>query len=249
MWLADFYRAIGFDVGEARAHSRDVLKLLGLPGAGSRIAMSLGRSRVDLESFDHPGAPIRAPLPPAIPFSSTSPSSPTIGAAWRRACEAGATPISRARPVTLPQSAGGVTAVKFRDPEGHPLEFLQFPPGANSDWRARASWGSTTARSRSAMSRPAEASMRMTGSARRLRLSITARRRTRSTASMASGRRRADDPCQQAAACRMLGYRHPVGRTLRPAGPKRYRRHPHRLAVGQRRVDSRSRRASSSAHR
>ena len=28
-----------------------------------------------------------------------------------------------------------MTAVKFRDPEGHPLEFLQFPRGANPDWQ------------------------------------------------------------------------------------------------------------------
>ena len=61
--------------------------------------------------------------------------------AWRRACDAGATPISREGPVTLPQSAGGVTAVKFRDPEGHPLEFLQFPRGANPDWKGKGIMG------------------------------------------------------------------------------------------------------------
>ncbi len=33
-------------------------------------------------------------------------------------------PISRAGPVTLP---GGIVAYKFRDPEGHPLELIQFP--------------------------------------------------------------------------------------------------------------------------
>ncbi|MEO6381251.1 MAG: hypothetical protein ABIO35_04430, partial [Nitrobacter sp.] len=48
--------------------------------------------------------------------------------------EAGATPISRECPVTLPKSSGGVTAVKFRDPEGHPLEFLQFPRDVNFEW-------------------------------------------------------------------------------------------------------------------
>ena len=32
-------------------------------------------------------------------------------------------------PVQLPQSSGGVTAFKFRDPEGHPLELLAFPEG------------------------------------------------------------------------------------------------------------------------
>ena len=36
----------------------------------------------------------------------------------------------------MPQSSGGVTAFKFRDPEGHPLELLAFPPGKVPEiWR------------------------------------------------------------------------------------------------------------------
>ena len=34
----------------------------------------------------------------------------------------------------MPNRAGGVTAVKFRDPDGHPLELLQFPDGAARGW-------------------------------------------------------------------------------------------------------------------
>lgn len=34
------------------------------------------------------------------------------------------TPVSRAGPQLLP---GGITAFKFRDPDGHPLELIQFP--------------------------------------------------------------------------------------------------------------------------
>ncbi|MEO5732822.1 MAG: VOC family protein [Rubrivivax sp.] len=37
--------------------------------------------------------------------------------------------ITKGGAVTLPASSGGVTAFKFRDPDGHPLELLQFPPG------------------------------------------------------------------------------------------------------------------------
>ena len=37
-------------------------------------------------------------------------------------------PISRSGPERLPEASGGVTAFKFRDPDGHPLELLQFPP-------------------------------------------------------------------------------------------------------------------------
>jgi catechol 2,3-dioxygenase-like lactoylglutathione lyase family enzyme len=42
----------------------------------------------------------------------------------------GWTPISTSGPQTLPAAAGGVSAFKFRDPEGHPLELIAFAPGA-----------------------------------------------------------------------------------------------------------------------
>ena len=51
---------------------------------------------------------------------------------------AGWRPISLAGPERLPKSSGGATAFKFRDPEGRPLELLQFPPDAIPPlWRAR----------------------------------------------------------------------------------------------------------------
>ena len=46
---------------------------------------------------------------------------------WLRAC-AGWTAITRPAPQRLPASSGAVTAFKFRDPEGHPLELVAFPP-------------------------------------------------------------------------------------------------------------------------
>jgi catechol 2,3-dioxygenase-like lactoylglutathione lyase family enzyme len=39
----------------------------------------------------------------------------------------GWTAITSTAPQRLPDSSGGVTAFKFRDPEGHPLELLAFP--------------------------------------------------------------------------------------------------------------------------
>jgi catechol 2,3-dioxygenase-like lactoylglutathione lyase family enzyme len=42
----------------------------------------------------------------------------------------GWTPISRSGPQKLPAASGGVSAFKFRDPEGHPLELIAFPSGA-----------------------------------------------------------------------------------------------------------------------
>jgi catechol 2,3-dioxygenase-like lactoylglutathione lyase family enzyme len=134
--LAAFYRALGFDVDEAAQIPAADMKLLGLSGAGSRIAMSLGRSRVDLESFDCPGRPYPNNTKACdLVFQHLALVTDDAEVAWRRAREAGATPISRERPVTLSKSAGGVSAVKFRDPEGHPLEFLEFPHGVNAEWR------------------------------------------------------------------------------------------------------------------
>lgn len=43
---------------------------------------------------------------------------------------AGWTPISEGGPERLPAASGGVSAFKFRDPDGHPLELLAFPPEA-----------------------------------------------------------------------------------------------------------------------
>ncbi len=140
--LAAFYRVIGFNVSEVVPIPVAELKLLGLAGAGSRIAMSLGRSRVDLDSFDPPGCPYPTGLTAYdLVFQHLALVTDDAEAAWCRARSAGATPISRECPVTLPKSAGGVTAVKFRDPEGHPLEFLQYPRGANSNWKGRGIMG------------------------------------------------------------------------------------------------------------
>jgi catechol 2,3-dioxygenase-like lactoylglutathione lyase family enzyme len=47
-------------------------------------------------------------------------------AAARRAMSAGAIEISEGGPVQLPIESGGALAWKFRDPDGHPLEFIQF---------------------------------------------------------------------------------------------------------------------------
>jgi catechol 2,3-dioxygenase-like lactoylglutathione lyase family enzyme len=133
--LAAFYAAIGFDVGEAAPIPAEEVAALGLGGGGSRLAMTLGASRVDLDVFDQPGRGYPAVATACdLIFQHLALVTDNAKAAWRRAVDAGAMPISRSGPVKLPKSAGGVTAVKFRDPEGHPLEFLQFPPGASSSW-------------------------------------------------------------------------------------------------------------------
>jgi catechol 2,3-dioxygenase-like lactoylglutathione lyase family enzyme len=52
-------------------------------------------------------------------------------------------PISRNGPVRLPDNSGGVTAFKFRDHDGHPLELLAFPKGRiPGQWRIVGGTGS-----------------------------------------------------------------------------------------------------------
>lgn len=59
-----------------------------------------------------------------------------MGAALSRLRRLAPTAISSGGAVRLPASAGGVTAYKFRDPDGHPLELISFPAGTgNPKWQ------------------------------------------------------------------------------------------------------------------
>jgi catechol 2,3-dioxygenase-like lactoylglutathione lyase family enzyme len=54
----------------------------------------------------------------------------------------GWTPISTSGPQLLPSASGGVSAFKFRDPEGHPLELIEFATGtAPAQWRTASESG------------------------------------------------------------------------------------------------------------
>lgn len=136
--LASFYRQLGFTAGEQEQIPQGELALLGLKGCGTRLPLHLGAQRLDLDCFDQRG---RAYPPGAssadLCFQHLALVTDSVASAWGRAAAAGATSISRQGPVTLPAAAGGVTAIKFRDPEGHPLEFLQFPPDSEGQWRGR----------------------------------------------------------------------------------------------------------------
>lgn len=136
--LARFYAALGFAIGKRAPSAADEVRLLGLDGTGERLTLRLGPSHVELDRFDPPGRAYPADSTAAdLVFQHLAFVTDDAAAAWARAEQAGAVPISRERQVTLPPSSGGVTAVKFRDPDGHPLEFLQFPPGTNPDWTGR----------------------------------------------------------------------------------------------------------------
>jgi catechol 2,3-dioxygenase-like lactoylglutathione lyase family enzyme len=51
--------------------------------------------------------------------------------------------ISTGGPVLLPPATGSVTAFKFRDPDGHPLELIHFPAGTGDPKWQRLRQGST----------------------------------------------------------------------------------------------------------
>lgn len=216
--LVAFYRAIGFDVGETAPIPVADMKLIGLSGTGSRIAMSLGPSRVDLECFDRPGRPYPGDTTACdLVFQHLALVTDDAEAAWRRACDAGAMPISCRRPVTLPKSAGGATAVKFRDPEGHPLEFIQFPKGGNSAWKGTGVMGID----HSAISvGDVAASRRFYANCGLSEADPTVNQGPAQDALDGLDRVQLDvvpmNPTNLPPHVEMLGYRHPVGRALGP---------------------------------
>ena len=109
------------------------------PARGRRSLLRLGGQRIELLEFmDSAGRP----YPPgststdlwfqhmAIVVNDMTCAYQRVMANWRFR------PISRDGPVRLPDSSGGVTAFKFRDHDGHPLELLAFPEGrVPEEWR------------------------------------------------------------------------------------------------------------------
>lgn len=116
--LAEFYRqAFGFEPLSADGL---VLRL-----GGQTVQVREGRSPPSMASND-------------LRFQHFAIVAADMKAAYMRLKQiSGWTPISRDGPQRLPASSGGVTAFKFRDPEGHPLELLAFAPsGVPARWRS-----------------------------------------------------------------------------------------------------------------
>ncbi|HUN75395.1 MAG TPA: VOC family protein [Steroidobacteraceae bacterium] len=126
--LLAFYAALGFEIDEQVAISAEEMHRLGLEGRGVRIALSRAGSRLELESFEPAGRPYPRQANAAdLCFQHFALPTTEMAAAWEQARAHGAEPISADGPVQLPAASGGAVAVKFRDPEGHPLELLQWP--------------------------------------------------------------------------------------------------------------------------
>lgn len=133
--LAGFYEgAFGCArVGVEERQGAALAGLMGLSAARARmVRLRLGAQAVEIAAFTPPGRPYpdeRASNDPAFQHMAIVVSD--MRAAYDRLCrQPGWTPITAPEPQRLPARSGGVTAFKFRDPEGHPLELLEFPPAA-----------------------------------------------------------------------------------------------------------------------
>jgi len=134
--LTRFYVGLGFAGDDARA-APEQASLADARIATTR-ALRLASQIVELVAFDPPGAAYPLPTRSTDPwFQHIALIAPDIEAAMTLLRALGGwTPISRGGMERLPERAGGVSAFKFRDPEGHPLELLAFPAGkAPEPWR------------------------------------------------------------------------------------------------------------------
>jgi catechol 2,3-dioxygenase-like lactoylglutathione lyase family enzyme len=137
--LVRFYRAVlGFEArGDETPIDAAEMSLLGLSGRGRRRVLSLGAQVLSIDVFDEPGRPYPEHSDAASPwFQHLALVVPDMQDAYARLRDI--TPITRGEPQRLPRSNGSVIAFKFRDPDRHPLELLQFPKGGAPEfWRSQ----------------------------------------------------------------------------------------------------------------
>jgi catechol 2,3-dioxygenase-like lactoylglutathione lyase family enzyme len=136
----DYVKTFGCTVERRHDIEPSVTSVLCIPeGRGRSSCLRLGRERIELLEFTDAGG---RPYPP----DSTSTDlwfqhmaiivSDMPQAHHQVMTNPRFRPITRAGPVRLPASSGGVTAFKFRDRDGHPLELLAFPARrAPEEWR------------------------------------------------------------------------------------------------------------------
>ena len=140
--LARFYEdLLGFSrTEETRLSGLGFEARMGLPGSAQAIHLRLGEERIELVQCDRPGATYPDGVAGDDPrFQHFAVVVSDMAAAWALLKDApGWTPISQDGPVRLPPRSGAVEAMKFRDPEGHPLELLAFPAAATpQSWRGQ----------------------------------------------------------------------------------------------------------------
>lgn len=103
------------------------------------VLMRLGEQELELIAFNPGGAPYPVESNAAdLWFHHVAIVVSNMDAAYRRLQAYSCDLISAQGQQKLPPSSGGVTACKFRDPDGHPLELIYFPPGTgHTNWDSR----------------------------------------------------------------------------------------------------------------
>ena len=133
--VAFFTRVLEFEkVSEREESGPEFERLEGVPGGRARVArLRLGKETIELTQYL---APAGRPIPADSRsndrwFQHVAIIVRDMDAAYLRLREHKVTHASSG-PQTLPEwnrAAGGIRAFYFKDPDGHPLEILQFPKG------------------------------------------------------------------------------------------------------------------------
>ena len=124
---ARFYvEAAGFKAGAVGPVDPALARLLGVDG-GEEMLLHRGGQCVALQRLAPPGRPYPADARACdLVFQHFALVTQDIAAAYEQLRPFAPTAISTNGPEALPAASGGVTAFKFRDPDGHPLELIQF---------------------------------------------------------------------------------------------------------------------------
>lgn len=134
-----FYtEALGFrTVGLEQRQGEAFAALTGLDDASATAAvMRLGAQTLELVEFASAGAGQPYPAPSASNdpwFQHFAIAVSDMDQVFAQLGQFAAQPISHGGPQRLPPSTGDVTAYKFRDPDGHPLELSHAPKGPWAD--------------------------------------------------------------------------------------------------------------------
>ena len=134
-----FYRdSLGFRTVARGRSDKVILAALGVDNVeAEEVVMRLGTQTVALVRFATSGRPYpRDSRSNDLWFQHLAIVVNDMDAAYGHlTSHAGWRPISEGGPQLLPPSNGAIRAFKFRDPDGHPLELIWFPPG-----QGRAVW-------------------------------------------------------------------------------------------------------------
>jgi catechol 2,3-dioxygenase-like lactoylglutathione lyase family enzyme len=219
-----FYRdALGFSASnETVIDDPAWSRLMGVPNVrGRSVTMRLGAQQLELLAFDPPG---RA-RPSASPSNDLrfQHAAIVVGDMTQAYAMLNSQPfvaITQRGPQQLPPNTGSVTAFKFRDPDGHPLELIHFPPGTgNAVWQRQ--HDTFLGIDHSAIS-VADVARSIDFYARLLGMSVTSR-----SVNSGAEQERLDDvagvvvdvialqpPGGQPPHVELLGYRHPAGHCI-----------------------------------